>query len=143
GGNSTNAVTGSGLTPAQLSVLPGNLNLGAVVVGASVQASFIVTNLGGAPLSNGVATLGNGSTAFTIISGTPFSLAGFGATNLVVRFGPTIAGSFSNNIIFTTGNDGSSTNLVTGTGAFVPAASFAGGPTVGLRPLLVSFTNNS
>ncbi|HEY6167374.1 MAG TPA: PKD domain-containing protein, partial [Verrucomicrobiae bacterium] len=141
GGNSTNPVTGIGLTPAQLSVTPAGLNFGTIAVGSNAQLTLAVTNLGGAPLSNGVATITGGP--FTILSGTPFSLAGFGATNLVVRFTPTNAGAFSNAVVFTTGNDGGSTNPVTGTGAFVPSANFTATPTTGPRPLLVTFTDTS
>ena len=49
GGNSTNSVSGVGLTPAQLAVSPASLSFGTVAVGSSVQSSFLVTNLGGAP----------------------------------------------------------------------------------------------
>src|SRR5207245_2401825 len=74
GGNSANTVTGSGLTPAQLGVSPGSLDFGTIAVGSSAQASFVITNQGGAA---------------------------------------------------------------------PPAASFSGSPTSGLKPLTVSFTDNS
>jgi len=60
GGASTNRVLGFGLTPPQLSVSPPNWDFGAVAVGSSDEATFVVTNLGGAPLSNGVATISAG-----------------------------------------------------------------------------------
>jgi PKD repeat protein len=141
GGNRTNTLTGSGLTPAQLSVIPASLNFGTVGVGSNVQASFTVTNLGGAALSNGTATVNGGP--FTILSGTPFNLAGFGTTNLLVRFSPTNAGAFSNVVIFNSANAGSSTNSVVGTGAVVPTASFTGTPTGGPKPLTVAFIDTS
>ena len=141
GGNSTNVLSGIGLTPPQLAVLPGSINFGTVAVGTNAQASFTLTNTGGATLSNGVASIGAG--AFTILSGTPFTLPGFGSTNLVVRFAPGSAGNFSNAVVLTTGNDGASTNAVTGTGAVVPVANFTGTPTSGLRPLAVSFSDTS
>src|SRR5205823_637888 len=47
GGNATNTVIGSGLTPAQLSVGPATLDFSFVAVGGSAQASFTVTNAGG------------------------------------------------------------------------------------------------
>src|SRR5207244_2782907 len=141
GGNSTNTVTGSGLTPAQLGVMPAGLDFGAVAVGSSAQASFVLTNQGGAALTNGLATISGGP--FTILSGTPFTLAAFGSTNVVVRFAPTNATTFSNVVVISTANDGSSTNALTGTGAVAPAASFSGSPTSGLKPLTVSFTDNS
>ena len=141
GGNSTNSVTGNALTAPQLSVSPASLNFGTIAVGSNAQANFVVTNQGGAALTNGVATVNTGP--FSILSGTPFNLPGFGATNLVVRFAPTNTANFTNTVTFTTGNGGNSTNTVTGTGAAVPVASFTGSPTNGLKPLAVSFTDNS
>src|SRR5262249_45902665 len=58
-------------------------------------------------------------------------------------FAPTNAASFSNLVTFTTGNAGTSTNPVTGTGALVPAAAFSGTPTNGRKPLTVTFTDTS
>jgi hypothetical protein len=141
GGNSLNTVTGSGLTAPQLGVSPAVLAFGVTAVGSNAQASLVVTNLGGAALTNGAAVVGGGP--FTILSGTPFSLAGFGTTNIVVRFAPGSEGNFSNYIAVTTGNGGNSTNGVTGSGAVVPVASFVGSPTSGVKPLTVSFTDNS
>src|SRR5207302_534424 len=94
GGNSTNLLTGTAITPGQLTVLPGALDFGTVAVGTFGQASFVLTNSGGAPITNGLASVND--TGFTIISGTPFNLSGFGSTNVVVRFAPTAEGNFSN-----------------------------------------------
>src|SRR5260370_41013848 len=41
GGNSANTVTGSGLTPAQLGVLPGSLHFATVAAGPSARSSFV------------------------------------------------------------------------------------------------------
>jgi len=139
GGNSTNAVTGSGTPPAQLAVSPAGLGFGTIAVGNTAQASFAITNLGGIGITNGTAVV---SAPFAIVSGSPFNLAGFAGTNVVVSCTPTDASSYSNNVIFTS-NGGNSTNAVTGTGALPPVASFSGGPTTGAWPLLVVFTNNS
>src|SRR6266478_478347 len=140
-GNSTNSVTGSGLTPPQLAVLPSSLDFGTVAVGSNAQASFTITNLGGAPLSNGVATVNGGP--FTILSGTPFNLPGSGSTNLVISFTPSSASNFTNVVTFTSGNAGNSSNPITGIGAVVPAAMFTASPTNGVRPLTVTFTDSS
>src|SRR5439155_25131159 len=80
--------------------------------------------------------------AFSIVSGTPFSLPGFGSTNLVVQFAPGSTGNFSN-VAVVASDGGNSTNTLTGTGADMPIANFAGSPTNGLKPLIVSFTDNS
>src|SRR5260370_40751238 len=121
GGNRTNALSGTGLTPPQLAISPSILDFGTLVVGSSAQASFVVSNLGAASVTNGVATITAGP--FTILSpdASGFSLAGFGSTNLVVRFAPTSSGSFSNAVVFTS-NGGNSTNSVPATGAMQPPA---------------------
>src|SRR6266576_2714872 len=117
------------------------LDFGYVVVAANAQASFVITNSGGAPLSNGIATVSSGP--FTILSGTPFSLPGFASTNLVVRFAPTSAASFSNVVTVTAGPSANSINSVIGIGATVPLADFVATPTNGVSPLGVSFDDNS
>ena len=122
GGNSTNAVSGVGLTPGSISVSPTTYDFGALVTGTVAQTSFTVTNSGGTAVSNGTATVG---APYAIVSGATFSVPGFGATNVVVQFAPVVAGGFSSNVVFATANGGNTSNTVTGTGAIVPVASFA------------------
>ncbi len=141
GGNSSNSVSGSGVTPPQLAVSPSSIDFGTVAVSSNLQRTFVLTNLGGATLSNGIASISAG--AFTIVAGTPFALPGFGSTNLVVRFAPSSAVNFSNVVVISSGNDGGSTNVLTGVGAAVPAANFVGSPVRGLKPLTVTFTDSS
>ncbi len=118
GGNSTNAVTGTGLTAGSITVTPASYGFGTQVTGTTAQTTFVVTNSGGTTVTNGTAS----STApFSIVAGTPFSVAAFGSTNVTVQFAPTSAGTFTQNVIFTTANGGNSTNTVTGTGASHPA----------------------
>src|SRR6185369_15046367 len=93
-GNSTNAVFGSAVTPAQIAVSPGGFNFGTVAVGSNLVTTFTVTNQGGAGMNNGLATVTGGP--FSILSGSPFSLPGFGSTNVVVSFAPGSAATFSN-----------------------------------------------
>jgi PKD repeat protein len=140
GGNSTNALTGSAVTAAQLAVAPGGLNFGIIAVGNNSQASFTVTNLGGTTLSNGTATIQGGP--FTILSGTPFNLPAFTATNVVVRFAPTNSASFSNVIVFSS-SGGNSIDALIGSAAAVPVADFTASPTIGSSPLSVLFTDSS
>jgi PKD repeat protein len=139
GGVSTNAVTGTGLMPANLIANPGSLNFGTIATGTTAQATFVVTNSGSALLS-GTAVVGG--TPFAIASGSPFNIAGFGSTNVVVNFTPASAGSFTDQVIFAS-NGGGATNAVTGVSAIVPAPSFNGSPTAGLVPLTVTFTDTS
>jgi PKD repeat protein len=141
GGDSTNAVTGTGLTPGSISVTPASQDFGAIATGTTAQLSFVVTNSGGTSVSNGTATaLG---APFTVVSGASFSVPGFGTSNITVRFAPVSAGAFTNKVAFSTANGGVFTNTVVGTGAIVPTASFTGTPTNGALPLAVTFTDNS
>jgi PKD repeat protein len=111
GGASTNALTGLGVTPAQLAVSPLSWNFGAITTGGVAYASFIATNSGGAPLS-GTASVG---LPFAVVTNGSFSVAGFASTNVVVQFAPAITGTWTSNVVFTT-TGGSSTNAVSGVG---------------------------
>jgi PKD repeat protein len=125
----------------QLVVTPASLNFGPVATGTTVQASFTVTNAGVSTLS-GTATVVNAGGPFAITNGSPFSVPVGGKTNLTVRFAPVTAGTFSNIVAFTS-NGGTSSNVVTGTGAIRPVAQFSGSPTNGVGPLSVTFTDTS
>jgi PKD repeat protein len=140
GGNTNSGVTGIAVTPAQLVALPSTLDFGTVAVGSSSQAVLVLTNQGGAATS-GAATIGGN--AYLILSGSPFSLPGFGSTNLVLRFTPPGEGIFSGTITVTTANDGGSTNNLTGTGVALPLANFVANPRLGSKPLSVTFTDLS
>jgi PKD repeat protein len=138
GGVSTNAVSGAGLTPANLMVNLGSLNFGTIATGTTAQATFVVTNSGGALLS-GTAVAGG---AFTISSGSPYNVPGLSTANVVINFTPLSVGSFSTNVVFAS-NGGNSTNVVSGSGAAFPAALFSASPTNGAVPLTVTFADNS
>ena len=140
GGNSTNTVSGVGLTPGSISVSPLAFDFGTLATGTTAQTSFTVTNSGGTAVSNGSATV---SAPYAIVSGATFSVPGFGSSNVVVRFAPVSTGGFTNNVVFATANGGNAANTVTGTGAIVPVASFTGSPTNGPWPLAVTFTDSS
>ncbi len=138
GGAATNALTGVGVTPAQLGVTPGSLNFSTIATGTTAQATFVVTNSGGAVLSGTAAASG----AFTVSSGSPYNIPGLGAASVVINFTPLSVGSFATNVVFAS-NGGNSTNAVTGNGAAFPAALFGAIPTNGAVPLTVTFTDNS
>lgn len=139
GGTSSNAVTGSAVTPPQLSVTPSGLNFGTIATGTTAQASFVVTNTGGTTL-NGSATASGAP--FAIVSGSPYGVAGFASTNVVVSFTPQTASNFNGTVTFSS-NGGNATNTLNGIGATPPAASFTANPTDGVAPLSVTFTNTS
>ncbi len=95
-------------------------------------------NTGGLTLTGSVAV----SSPFAVSSGSPYNVAPGQTGTVNVSFIPVTAGTFSNNLIFTS-NGGNSTNLVTGQGAFVPVASFTAAPVTGRAPLTVTFTDTS
>src|SRR5205823_4294119 len=116
GGNSSNSVTGVGLTPAQLVVIPTSLDFGVVDVDVFQAgfAGFTVTNIGGSAITNGVATVVGGP--FGVFRGSPFNLAGFSSAVVEMFFQPSTAGFYSNAVVFSS-NGGNRTNTLTGTGA--------------------------
>ncbi|MEI7939736.1 MAG: C10 family peptidase, partial [Verrucomicrobiota bacterium] len=140
GGNSTNSVTGVGQTPGQIAVTPTNWDYGWVAVGSNAQQTFVVTNRGGAQVTGGTVSVGP---PFSVVSGGSFTVAGFGTTNVVVRFAPISEVASSNNLVFNTSNGGSVTNPVRGAGATFPQALFSAGQTSGSVPFIVTFTDTS
>ena len=138
GGDSTNAVTGTGLTPASVSA-PASLNFGYVATGNFTQTTVVVTNTGGTATSNGVATA---NAPFSIFSGTPFNVPGNASANIVVRFSPSAAGNFNDTVTITTANGGNANVSVSGIGATVPVASFTSATNT-TTSLPVSFTDTS
>jgi RHS repeat-associated protein/uncharacterized repeat protein (TIGR01451 family) len=140
GGNTNVAVSGVGQTQGQLAVTPTNWDFGWVAVGSNVDRTFVVTNKGGATVTGGTASA---SPPFSVVSGSNFTVAGFGTTNVVVRLAPTGEGAFSTNLLFSSANGGSTNVLLTGQAAVVPAALFSASPTSGSVPLTVTFTDTS
>ncbi len=139
GGASTNAVTGTGLTPASITVTPASVNFSTIATGTTAQLSLVITNTGESVLSGTAAITGG---PFTILSGTPYTVAGLRSTNLLVRFAPLTEATFNNSVTFSS-NGGARTNALVGTGAIVPSASFSANPVSGLTPLTVTFTDTS
>ena len=140
GGNSTNLVSGVGQTPGQIAVAPTNWDFGWVAVSNTADRTFVVTNRGGAPVTSGAVGV---SPPFSVVSGSSFTVAGFGTTNVVVRFAPTNVAVFSTNLVLSSANGGTVTNLVSGRGALMPVTSFTANRTSGLAPLTVMFTDTS
>jgi len=140
GGDSTNTVSGTGLTAGSISVTPATYSFGALLTGTTAQVTFVVTNSGGTAVSNGT-TVASGP--FSVISNATFSVPPFSATNVVVEFAPLDEGTFTNDVVFGTDNGGARTNTVAGVGAIVAVAAFSGNPTAGTAPLTVTFTNAS
>jgi PKD repeat protein len=114
GAGGTNTLTRTNfilaIAPAHLVIAPAGLDFGLVATDAVAQAALVVSNAGGATL-NGSATVGPGT--FAIVSGTPFSLAASGWTNVVIGFTPAGEGAFTNVVVFAS-NGGGSTNVLIG-----------------------------
>ena len=90
----------------------GSVNFGSVDLGIFAEQTFTVQNTVGGTVAGAVAA----SAPFSIVSGSPFSLVGQGATQVVtVRFTPTTAATVSVNVSFTANGDTVS-RLVSGTG---------------------------
>ncbi|MEJ0089888.1 MAG: hypothetical protein WDM80_09110 [Limisphaerales bacterium] len=92
--------------------------------GVSAQEILVVSNAGPGIL-NGLAALLNAD-EFSILSGTPFTIAAQDSTNLLVQFAPLTPGGFTNNLAFMS-NGGSSTNQVTGRAHRAAVAAVTGG----------------
>jgi Bacterial Ig domain/Purple acid Phosphatase, N-terminal domain/Glucodextranase, domain B/Abnormal spindle-like microcephaly-assoc'd, ASPM-SPD-2-Hydin len=104
----------SAVARADFSVSPtGTVNFGSVALGSTAERTFTVSNTGGGTLSGNVSV----TAPFSIVSGSPFTLSGAGATQAVnVRFKPTTATTVTTNLSFTAGGSTIS-SIVTGTGA--------------------------
>ena len=113
GNESACSTPASAVARVDFSVSPtGTVNFGSVNVGSSADQVFIVSNAGGGTVSGTVST----SAPFSIVSGSPFSLVGLGATQAVtVRFTPTASAAASANVNFTADGDTIS-RAVIGTG---------------------------
>ena len=118
GGNESNCFipAEAAVARADLAVSPtGTVNFGTVDVGSVADQVFTVQNTGDATIS-GVAL--TSSAPFTVVSGTPFTLTGAGATQTVtVRFKPTVVATATANVNFNSTSGDSIMRIVTGTGS--------------------------
>src|SRR5256886_4904101 len=90
----------------------GTVNFGTVNLGAFADQVFTVSNTGGGTVSG----TASASAPFSIVSGSPFSLVGLGATQAVtVRFTPTTSATATTNVGFVADGDTLS-RVLTGTG---------------------------
>ena len=104
--------TASAVAQVDFAVTPSTVNFGNVSIGSVLDQVFTVQNTRGGTVT-GMASV---SAPFSIVSGSPFTLVGAGATQAVtVRFTPTTTAVASSNISFTADGDTLS-SLVTGTG---------------------------
>jgi len=111
GNESACSPSASAAARAEFDVSPsGTLNFGSVNLGSSTERTFTVSNTAGGTVSGSAAV----APPFTIVSGSPFTLTGVGATQAVtVRFTPTTPTTVSATASFTA-NGGSITRVVIG-----------------------------
>ena len=100
-----------------ISVTPSSLNFGSVYVGNSVDLNFTVANSGGGVLVGTAVT----NAPFAIVAGGSYNLSAGQSQTVTVRFTPTSATNFSNNVNLTGGGDANV--LVTAVG--VPPAALS------------------
>jgi len=101
----------------------GIVSFGDANVGSFADQVFTVQNTRGGIVS----VSASASAPFSIVSGSPFTLVGDGATQaLTVRFTPTASATVSTNVTFTADGDTIS-RLVTGTGLDVAGSTTTGG----------------
>jgi hypothetical protein len=107
----------SAVARAEFAVSPtGTVNFGAVSLGSFAEQTLTVSNTGGPSLSGTVSV----GAPFTVVSGSPFTLAALGASQAVrVRFTPTATTTVSTNLTFAVGAD---TVSMVATGSGVGAA---------------------
>ncbi len=92
-----------------LTVTPGVLNFGLFPPGVIAQASLLFSNAGPGLLTCNATLTG---VEFSILGGTPFTLAGGGTTNLLLQFTSLVAGVFSNAVAIVTDGGNSTNSLV-------------------------------
>ena len=85
-----------GIAHADFTAAPSTVDFGSTLVGTSVDRYFTLQNVGTASIT-GTAVV---SPPFTIVSGSSYTLAPGAAQDVVVRFPPTVEGTFSGNINF-------------------------------------------
>ncbi len=114
-------LTGSGVTPGQITPNPASLSFGNVVVGSSKTLTETLTNSGGSSLTISAASA----------SGTGFSLSGLAlpltlnagqSTSFSVQFAPTATGGVSGNIAITSNGANPNLNIALSANGVTPGA---------------------
>jgi hypothetical protein len=111
GAGASRTLTGTGVPAPAITVTPATtVAFGPIMIGSSSTQNLTVKNTGGGTLT-GTASV---ASPFSIASGGSYSLAAGKSQTVVVKFAPTVAQSYSQNLTFTGGSGASRT--VTGTG---------------------------
>ncbi|MCC6996185.1 MAG: choice-of-anchor D domain-containing protein, partial [Deltaproteobacteria bacterium] len=119
GGSTSAALSGTGLTPARLTIAPGARDFGSIVTGQTSAAQpFTVTNSGGAPSTIPSAALsGSNAGDFTISASTCTAVLPAGGTcSISVTMTPTVAAARAASLGVSAATGGSASATLTGTG---------------------------
>lgn len=87
-----------------LSVFPGSVGFGAIAVGTTNDLSVTIQNVGGGVLSGGASGV---LAPFSIMSGGTYSLVAGATQTVTLRYCPTVAGSHTQNLVFSGGGGAS------------------------------------
>src|SRR5438128_3900523 len=117
GSESTCSTVATAAAALELSATPSTLSFGSVTIGSFLEQVFTVQNMRTGTVS-GTASV---SAPFSIVSGSAFTLAGSGTTEVTVRFTPTALVTSTTNVNFTADGD-SISRSVTGIGALTTLA---------------------
>ena len=109
-------LTGTGVTPGQLSPNPTSLAFGNVQVGNSKSLTETLTNSGGSSLTVSAASVTGSGMSLSGLS-LPLTLNPGQSTSFTVQFAPTVAGAVSGNVTITSNGSNPTLNIpVSGTG---------------------------
>ena len=128
------SLTGTGLTPAYLSVSPSSMNLGSVPAGSSQQQALTLSNSGGSSLTISTASVSGPGFSVGGLS-FPYTLAAGASANLSVVFAPAAAGPDSAILSF---SSNASDSLV---GVALSGIGTSPTGTLGVTPGVMSFGN--
>jgi hypothetical protein len=135
------ALTGTGITPGQLTPNPTSLSFGNVTVGSSKSLPETLTNSGGSSLTISAASAtGSGYS----ISGLtlPLTLTAGQSTSFTVKYAPTAAGAASGNVAITSNGGNPNLNIgLTGTGV-TPGTLSANPTSISFGTVQVGSTGN-
>ena len=129
GNQSDCSPSASAMARGEFDVSPrGTVNFGRVNVGSSAERTVTVSNTAGGTVPGSAAV----APPFTIVSGSPFTLDGVGATQRVtVRFTPTTAATVSSTVGFSA-NGAALDRVVTGSGADGGTGTDTAGPSISI-----------
>ena len=95
-------VAGTGvLKVGSVAVSPASYGFGSVITGTVAQATFTFTNSGLITVS-GAASVG--TAAYSIISGSPYTVAAGGTATVTVQFAPSLVATYNDTVQFTNGS---------------------------------------